>query len=361
MAKITAWMILPAMLLAVASRSVAAAEPKAAKDTYSESPLIWSADAIMDRFVDHMTRYYNLDETQQKYTKGLMTQKVKRFLTDYEQDVRWLAYDMWDYQQKGEVPPPEIAREWGRRGGPLIKAIRKEIIDGNMEWREILTDEQKRKHDRDLRIMNEQFDEMESKADRWSRGEIRPSDLRNTRGLVNNDVYVVRKSEDAWTSYVRSFAQLYELDEGQRNTAYSLLRQLKERARQYRESNKAEFDQIEKQKNELTAGARKNDPQERKQASEAFARLREKREKLEKPISDDMFAELKRKLEQIPTDNQRKARQAVRDKLDAIAASRPAAESASRPAVAETRPAGSGDREGGTGKVVARDSDSASR
>ena len=72
----------------------------------SGSPLFWNIDKVLDLYVGHVTRYYNLNDAQEIYTRKLLTSKVKRFLKDYEKDVRSLAGEMLDYQFKRELPPP---------------------------------------------------------------------------------------------------------------------------------------------------------------------------------------------------------------------------------------------------------------
>lgn len=291
------------------------------QDPFRGDPLTWSVEAIMDRYVSEMTRHYNLSERQEKFTRELMTQRVKRFLGEYEKDVRWMSFEVLDYQMKGEMPPVEILREWGRRGQPMLTAIRGEIIEGNMRWREVLTPEQRQKHDADLEVLNSQFDMLEERLDRWSRGVVEEGDF---PGRVSEGVRTVkvRKSEDAWTFYVRKFIQDYNLDEGQRRTAYSLLNELQRDARRYRESKAAEFAEIETKEAEFGAAGPQRNPEDLKKARAEFAKLRERRQELEKPISEGMFNRLKNGLENIPTADQRRAYEAHTARLAALAEER---------------------------------------
>ncbi|UCD28456.1 MAG: hypothetical protein JSV03_15450, partial [Planctomycetota bacterium] len=194
----------------------------------SGSPLFWNVDKVLDLYVSHVTRYYDLDEDQEIYTKALLTRRVKAFLKDYEKDVRSLAGDMIEYQFKRELPPPEIAREWARNGKPLYQAIKEEIINGNMQWRRILRDDQLQKHDRDLELMKKQFKAFEERLDRWEKGDVRLSDFGYK--TIGPRPPSIKKHDDAWTYYVRSFIRLYNLDAGQSQSAYSALREMRNRA-----------------------------------------------------------------------------------------------------------------------------------
>jgi hypothetical protein len=332
------WFIVPVAALALSlipARAHAQAAgnngaPAAQQAPARNSPLYWSVNTILDSYVQQMGRYYSLTPAQQEYTKDLLNQRVKRFLTDYEKDVRWLAEEMWDYYGKGEMPPAEIAKEWGTRAKPLMSAIRHEIIDGNMKWREILTDEQRKQHDKDLDLMNKQFDEWEQKFDRWSKGDVQPSDF---PGMLSHQPRTVRKSEDAWEYYVRNFITIYNLDEGQKQTAYSVLRTLREEAGHYRDAHKEEYAKIDSGEAEASGAAKKSDPEEIKKSLEVNRKRMAERRELDKPIAG-MFIRLKTQLNEIPTSEQRQARDQKLAKLESISR-----RGTTRPAGATSQPA----------------------
>ncbi len=297
------------------------AAPVSAQRSRRESQnnaLSWSVPNMMDRHVRLMTRHYNLSEMQQEFTSDFLKLRVKRFLTDYENDVRWMFYEYNDYSLKGEVPPIEIIQEWGRRGQPLLSAIRKEIIEGNMEWRQILGQDQLKKHDRDMQIMTEQFDEWDEKLQRWSKGNVRDGDF---PGMVSHGAgrARVRDSEDAWDFFVRKFIQDYKLDDEQRKTAYTLLNNLKREARAYRRNKEHEFEQIKQKEEALSKAKPSSDPKELKEKREKFKEIRKERLRLEEPISKGMFTKLKEGLMTIPRSDQKRAFDERMNKLNALA------------------------------------------
>lgn len=315
------------------SLAQAPAQPRPANQPATSSPLYWSVDIIINNYVRQISGYYQLTPQQEEFTKSLMSRRVKSFLVDHERDVRWMAAEIMDYQFKQQVPPPEIARIWGDRLKEMMPAIRAEIMDGNNQWRTILNDEQKTKHDRDLALMNKQFDNWMQMFNRWSRGELAPADL-DMPGMVSRQTRTVRPSEDAWEYYVRVFTQTYSLDESQQQTAQSILREAKQQAAQYREAHKQELSALDAADQAAAQGAPKADPDELKRAQEETRQRLAKRREIEKPISE-MFERLKNKLNDLPTSDQRRAHEARVSKLGAIArkgASQPAGLVTTRPA-----------------------------
>lgn len=310
----------------------------AKKNPYMGSPLTWGVEPIIESYTSQMTRYYNLTPDQEEYTRQLLTQRVKRFLSEYEKDVRSLFTEYWHLQLRGEAPSVEEAKDLARRGGPLIAAIKKEIMDGNQKWREILDENQRKIHDRDLDQMNKTFDEFEQKLDRWSKGDVRSTDM-GKRG-VGDTPRTGRKFEDAWEFRVNSFIQDYNLDAGQQETARSILRELREEAARYRERNQERFTAIESRLKEIYNSDAKTDPEEKKKAAEAINKLNEEINALERPIREDLWKQLLARLERIPTDEQRRMRREKNERLMArLAGGRSPATQTSRPDTAQSHPA----------------------
>jgi len=310
----------------------------------SGSPLGWQIEPIIEVYVRNMSRHYDLTSEQEEYTRQLMNKRVKQFLKDYEKDARSLFAEYYYYQVNKQMPSPELARDWARRTAPLASAIRKEIFDGNMEWRHILNEGQRGKHDRDLELMKRQFDQFDQQLDRWSKGEVRREDI---TGTVSHRPIKMTKCEDAWEYRVRSFIVEYNLDAGQQQTAYSILRELKDQAGRYREEHKQEFQEMEAKLAELSQGRPMTTDEERKNAREEHEKLEARQTDLERVIRVGMSNQLLARLDRIPTSDQRRTREARLHALNvrggrattAPATTTQPAGTTSRPAVAETRPA----------------------
>lgn len=316
-------------------------EKKDARQQWDEatkdSPWFWNAQLMINAYVGAMSQAYKLTDKQEEYTRELMNKRVKQFLKDYEKDARTLMTEYFEYRMKGEVPSVQAAQEFARRAQPLVPIIRQEIIDGNMQWRRILNEEQRKQHDRDLEIMNLQFDGFDKMMTRWSNGDIRPQDV----GIQQrNRPFQVRKVEDAMGDYVRNFIARFDLNEGQQQTAQSILREAREEAARYRDSHKEEFAQLTAKQKELTASDPKSEA-EVKQAKQDGRKLTERQAELEKPLNEDLFNRFKERLETIPTADQRAAydarQAAIKERLAKLRARATTAPATTRPAA--THPA----------------------
>lgn len=317
----------PVVTLGQARKSTS--ERPARQGIFSGSPLFWRTDWVLDAYVGQITRHYNLNPEQEEYTRKLLGQRVKAFLQDHEREVRALMAEFMEYQLSQELPDPRAAQEFARKAAPLARDIRREIFEGNMRWREILDDQQRAKHDQDLRQMTNFFDGLEQGLERWKEGKVQPTDI---PGRVGRARSIGQKPEDAWDYWVRNYIQSYKLDKGQQQTALSILRELKEEAARYRESNKDRFTEVETATRAIRERHPKTDPDGLKKYQEETAKVARQKAELERPITA-LFDQLRSRVEAIPTIDQRRARQAEIDRLRS-AARRPA----SRPEVAATKP-----------------------
>jgi hypothetical protein len=326
------------------------AEPKDAKQQWDEatqaSPWFWNAQLMINAYVRAMSQAYKLTDKQEEYTRELMNKRVKQFLKDYEKDSRTLLSEYFEYRMSGEVPSAQAAKEFAKRAQPLVPIIRQEIIDGNMQWRRILNEEQIKLHDRDLEIINRQFDTFDKMMTRWSDGDVRPLDV----GIQQrNRPFAVRKIEDAMGDYVRNFIARYNLDESQQQTAQSILREAREEATRYRDSHKDEFTELAAKQKDLTASNPKTE-EDVKRAKEEGRKLTERQAELEKPLTEELFSRFKDRLEKIPTTDQRaayEARQtAIKERLAVLRAKATTMPTTTRPAT--TRPATSRPAEAAT-------------
>ncbi len=275
-------------------------------NAFSGSPLGWEIDSVMEVYVSNISRHYNLDESQSKYTRALLTKRVKSFLQNYEKDVRDIMAEYLTYQISQKVPPPEVAKEFAQRAEPLVEAMKQEIYKGNQEWRNILSEDQKRVHDRDLQQMDQFFEKLNKQLDNWSQGKVdEPIDLSGRRTVSNHPQ--ILNPEDAWDYYVNSFVYRYNLDQGQRETAYSILREMKDEARRLREARGSDFERVERRRKELNEQITKQDGAEIAQEyQKKMVELNADKQRLEAPIRG-LFNKLKERLETIPNADQRRA------------------------------------------------------
>ena len=266
---------------------------------------LWDADIMMEQATINISRRYNLNPEQEEYTRQLLRKRTKEFLAVHEDDLREMLKELFMQQLSGKQPTPEQVRSWGERARPLLEASKKAILDGNMEWRDILNDEQKKIHDIDLNLMDRNFGLLESRFERWQQGEFRPDDwMANPQAgasrpqpTATNPPQPVESGnpDDYWAIYVKKFIKDYQLDEAQRNSALAVLKDVREKATRFREKTQADRDAAQAELQRLIR--EKAPPGDIREWSR-------KRRDLDKPISE-LFEELKSRLAMIPTEAQK--------------------------------------------------------
>lgn len=287
----------------------ASAETIEAKNTVNS---FWDVSKILKIATRNIGRRYNLNEEQQDYTDDMMTKRVTRFLENHQNEIWPLIRDLAYYQRKGAVPERDEAKRLGPVALKIIREAKKEIYQSNEEWREILTEQQRRVHDYDLGEMDKTFAAMRGNFERWEKGSPEsPRIFPEPRPLVNDpptpkkpDPGLKRapktkktKEKDAqrldnqFDVYVQKFIKDYELNATQKEAALSILREIKARSAAFRTAKKDNIEAL--------------------QAALADAGNLETRRVTRKRLSDllsplnGLFVELKERLESIPDAAQR--------------------------------------------------------
>jgi len=289
-----------------------AGETDAAKEEVNKH---WNVEAMVKQAAKNIGDRYNLNGNQRAQTEAMLVDEVGQFL-DTHPEVWPLIRDLTRLQIEGKAPQGEVARRLGEAAQPLLDEMKKAIVNGNMRWRSILTDEQKRTHDYDLKDIDRQFEKMHSNFSQMAEGkadkvrlfpeptvdpEQPPTPPRPLKGFeAAPDPKPVVPQEDWWDGYVKNFISKYELDEGQSEAALSILRECKERAKSYKSSKASAFAKAEEHLKEA------RDPKLPPEVQRVKIRLWKQEDvALKKPILD-LFQELKDRLEVIPRDAQRK-------------------------------------------------------
>jgi len=227
-----------------------------ADDSENESPQGWATvEKIMEQAVRNIALRYNLNDEQTGYTQELMRREVTRFLKEHEDEVWPVIRDLITAQFK---PPDSKSKvmQIGKAAQPLTRLAEKAIFDANEEWRHILTEPQKRTHDFDLNEMGKTFTKIHGNFDQWAKGvpgdhgifppaEIPPNNPprppRPPKGI-----HPVVESADIsiFDTYVEEFIKDFELDDGQIDSARSILEEFKTKANNIRSAKKHEFQKV---------------------------------------------------------------------------------------------------------------------
>lgn len=163
-------------VVALSTATMASAQNKKA-DKRSRWSSMLNVDMMVETYVGFLARKYDLNEDQDEFTRQFLKQKADEFMNGSGDEVRALVDRLFDVRTGGEMSNEEL-QEWGRQATPIYEEAKRLIIDGNDEWREILTDEQRRMHDKDVKLMYQSFDTTETQLDRIVSGELTVEEFR---------------------------------------------------------------------------------------------------------------------------------------------------------------------------------------
>ncbi|HOW73172.1 MAG TPA: hypothetical protein PKY77_21450 [Phycisphaerae bacterium] len=152
---------------------------------------------------------------------------------------------------RGQKISPEMTKELGRRGAGFTPAIRELFKGFSSDARAELSDEQWAKYRAGMEEMRRKFDHLEETLQRWSRGELKPSEdtingleqeidmdekaaakeppaMRQARWQADNELQQIDPKQ--WRNYLTAVKQFFKYDEQQMVQAEGLLTKYRERA-----------------------------------------------------------------------------------------------------------------------------------
>jgi hypothetical protein len=157
--------------------------PAAAQDAEPPPPRPrWSSiinlDAMIDNYARLLARKYNLTDEQDAFTQQFLREKCGGFLEKHRTELFDLVDRMFEVRGGADITPQEMI-DWGKRARPLFEQARALIVEGNSEWRGILTEEQRKMHDQDLKLMNDGFATTEDQLQRMVSGQMTVDEFRH--------------------------------------------------------------------------------------------------------------------------------------------------------------------------------------
>jgi hypothetical protein len=276
-----------------------------------------SVKTMIDLVSRSVARRYDLRPDQANVAHDMLLKNTQKFMQQHFNDLVVLIPKMQDMRMKavgGHLSPTEV-QDLARKLAPIYKDATELIVSENDKFHDILDDKQKLIHQQDMDQMKADVVKTQSKLNRWKQGGYKEGEFlndnrpRNKQGQKKPIISVKPKEQELmsmtsvsyWEQYVKLFVESFQLDQGQIPMAYSILTEMKDRAKAYREDHSRQYAEIKKNLDQLTkVNATQPDQNEELKA------WQKKLEKLEQPLLD-MFNELKDRLMAIPTDDQRKA------------------------------------------------------
>lgn len=309
----------PATLIIQTEVLPAAKEVKPADESLGLWPSPKLTRLLVRRWATRMGDRYDMDDTQREKLQGAVVDRWLPFLKKHRDDMEPLFEEFVEMRLELSPPSREDAQAWARRALPLLDVLRTELADGADDMREFLTPMQRLKFEAqrlqfalgmsiaEQRLKNFESGEFDADAldDLWkpnaSRRRARRKERAAERARKNAKDRDASGPTDqielellAWEKYINDFIKQYELNDGQITAVRSCFDELKQRAKLHRERHGHDLDELERRIQAHGGGE-----QETKE-------LEERLTELYGPI-DDMFGELKRRIELIPTMVQRAA------------------------------------------------------
>jgi len=295
--------------------------PKAPEGLWPSRKLLKS---MLTRWVEDVGEDYELDEDQRTEVREAVVERWESFLTENRAEIQPLANEFMEMRMELAPPGKERVQAWTEKALPVFEKSKEQILKTQDEFRQVLRPGQRVGFELEALKTNVGLGLAEGKLRAWREGEIGkydfweplPKDRPERREERRKDREAVEAAEKAaiaaqvpedqiavevgrWEKYVAEFNDRFHLDEGQRNTSFSFLHELKERALSHRDRYREEISGLER-RIEAFGGSETELADLKKQLTALYG-----------PI-DDMFKELQSRLERLPTSEQRAA-QTVRD------------------------------------------------
>jgi hypothetical protein len=253
-------------------------------------------ELILMKGVRAISDRYELDETQQAALRKDFLTRYPDLLKRNRAALQTMTNEIFEMQLAGEQPDVDKAAEWGRQLEPVLADARKTMRGTYDAMRPLLSPEQGRRWEADFAQVWLGLGLVDAQLNRWKQGMFKPGDwppafLRSssaaarpaTTGPANPEgeeseppaiVSVVGPmswlagdrrqggagqagkpgasdragvSLDQWEGYVKQFIRRHDLDKAQTNQAMAILKDVRQRARQYRDQNRREFDRLEQE------------------------------------------------------------------------------------------------------------------
>jgi len=209
----------------------------------------------------------------------------------------------------GQDPSPQQVKELAKKLQPIYKEATDLIVSENAKFHNILDDQQKAKHTKDMERMQQDAAQTQEKLTRWKNGEYTPGEFLSNRSkraqtrVQKKPEKVNITSADSWEEFVKLFIDAFQLDQGQITMAYSMLNDMRAKAKAYRDDHSGEFAEVTAMLEKL-----KQVPATQPDQQQELKKWQTKLDQLNKPLLD-MYNELGTRLNAIPTEAQRKAAQ----------------------------------------------------
>jgi hypothetical protein len=285
------------------------ARPRRAEQIPTEG--FWPTQKMMERMIDRITSgiagEFNFDDSQLELTRDLFKARFPEFLNANRAEIQTLLNQYFEALLNDDPPAVEEVAEWAARVQPLMTEFGDVCTEVNESMREYLNDDQMVMLDAQYVTFQTGLRMVQNKLAVWADGGYDPETewihRDSRRGSRAEREAAEREADEAeaappppkdeWTIYTEQFIERYELNDEQKQKAFTFLQRQQEARDRYLRRSADEMARVTKLLTEA-------ETEEARTASlEAYQRLNA-------PV-DHLFEQLKERLETLPTRAQRKA------------------------------------------------------
>ncbi|MFQ5462201.1 MAG: hypothetical protein ACE5E5_06190 [Phycisphaerae bacterium] len=274
---------------------------------------------LLKRFARDLGSQYGFDEAQQAELDQAVLDRWVPYLDSHHEQLKPLVNEYLELKMQLTPPPKEEIQSWAGRALSEFESIKTQLYEGVDDLREVANDLQRVKIDAQAVMLGGALTYGETQLKLWRDGQFDPADFlaptrtqrrqrrekreekkRSRAADQDQDVAsekgtphdVIEEELSLWDQYVVNFVRRFELDDGQRSSAQSVLAEMKQRALSHRAQRSRELAELERQL------------EDENPTPDEQGEIKKKIQALYGPI-DELFAELKRRVELLPTASQR--------------------------------------------------------
>jgi AcrR family transcriptional regulator len=281
--------------------------------------------SLLLRWADQISTRYELDDQQRAAARKQVLDQWEPFLEAHRRRIQPLANEFLEMRLGVEPPAREHVQAWAKRAIPVLEEVRRHVDQGSGRFRELLQPGQRIKFEADALGMTAGMALAEQTLRRWKDGDYDEQQIWHPTSRGGESPPVARENTasgsadgqekpdeesssaggtaaqppdqiaielDSWTQYVERFILHFELRDAQKTAVLSVLHELKQRAIDHRDRHRQEIDSLERRIADYAGG------------EEELNELKSELAKLYGPV-DEMFQELCRRAENVPTESQR--------------------------------------------------------
>jgi len=305
--------IIAALIVVVLTSPVQAettVPPDANAQTKAAADGIWPTDTMIEgflaRWADETAKEFELTAPQRDGFRATIMQQWPAFLKAHRPELQPLLNEYLDTRLATDAPDPKRVQGWAERAGPVFDEFGREMRESYARLSEVMTPEQQARLRLEMIKVNTRLQRIEVQLQAWRGGRFESRDWWDDSGRIRRGSAGARSAdsgEDAgsagtpsrideellrWDRFVLRFTEKYGLDDRQREAAFSILRECKDKVLGHRERYRERIARLEEALN-------RSHPVPIELKAEAL--------EIYGPI-DAVFVELRLRLDQIPTQAQ---------------------------------------------------------